>query len=588
MSTVNNFISFLQRACALERKSYVTRRRRSSQTLSPLKQEYQFETEIYEVADKKYGSPINGTWNGLVADIVNNKADFAMAAMTITPARANYVDFTSRFDNFAVSLIMQKDGRHNYKLFSFMDPFSLTVWLSITISFSVVSCLLYVLNRISPKRMKGPRYHDTSLHGTFWFVFSAFVQQSTDMYLVTLSSQCVTGCWWLFTLIIISNYTAKLASAMTVKNLVQPVQTIEALSMQKDIKYGTVFDSSTYNDFEKKFKKEQEIGLPGPWTKIWNVISNPENSYMTAEEGFNRVNLDPNYAFLWDSPILKWKKANDKECKLMTIEDEIFQRGYGIATQLGSPITDKLSLGILKLQDNGNMTRLQHKHWDPKEAMNCQNDDENRISNGWTKMKLSQLLGPFVVLAGGTLVGTLIAIYEVYSYVNRGRPYPPRDPKKLPQLVGRDLNPYLSIQRRKNNDLHIVLANAFTSDMNRYKQASKITENMAHDISEKTKVVRESLEEILHTSPIGMKPLKEGTSDWPPTSLSRMHRSNSIGNFKNFCSVRTSESMLITDDEGEAEDEYFSDSSIDLRPIEIHLNGKACIGTDPFETTTDY
>ena len=488
--------------------------------LLEFQKEYGFEAKLYPVGDGKYGSlnEQTGTWNGLIYELIKNRADFSLAAMTITPTRARYVDFTCRYDNFAVTLIMQKDTRHQYKLFSFMDPFSLWVWLSIGISFSIVSCLLYVLNRISPKRMKGPRYHDTSLHGTFWFVFSAFVQQSTDMYLVTLSAQVVTGVWWLFTLIIISNYTAKLASAMTVKNLIQPVDSIESLAHQKNIEYGTVKGSSTYDDFKKRKQKEVSLGLrAGPWSKIFEMIE--QHSKDKQEEGFNEIATNPNYAFLWDAPVIKYKKYQESSCKYMTIDDEIFQKGYGIATQQGSPITDKFSIAILKYQDNGKIKELQHRWWDPKKAKACTNeDDPNARISDQTKMKLSQLLGPFVVLAGGTFIGSCIAIYEVFSYVNKGKPYPPRDPKKLPQLIGRDLNPYLSVQRRKNNDLHIVLSNAFTSKENQYKEAKVVTEQTKQALQEKAQNVRTTVRNSLMIPSGGMNPfnLRRGSANGSP------------------------------------------------------------------------
>ena len=57
-----------------------------------------------------------------------------------------------------------------------------------------------------------------------------------------------------------------------------------------------------------------------------------------------------------------------------------------------------------------------------------------------------------------------MAIYEIYSHIKKGKPYPPKDPKKLPQEVAKDLQPYLSVQRWKNNDLHIVLKDAVTSE----------------------------------------------------------------------------------------------------------------------------
>lgn len=175
-----------------------------------------------------YGSLLttgkNGTkkWSGLVGAVERGDADFAVSAMTVTPQREEVVDFTKRYMDYAVGILMKKKPAVS-NLFSFLNPFHNTVWYSIIAGLVVVSVLLYVLNRVSPKRIRGPKYHDTSLHGIFWFVYSSLVQQSTgawmikscfahilpslDMYLVTMSSQIVIGVWWFFILIIVSSYT---------------------------------------------------------------------------------------------------------------------------------------------------------------------------------------------------------------------------------------------------------------------------------------------------------------------------------------------------------------------------------------------
>ena len=55
--------------------------------------------EMYLVEDKNYGGYNNTTmkFNGMVGDVIAQKADLAIAGLTITYIRANYVDFTAPF-----------------------------------------------------------------------------------------------------------------------------------------------------------------------------------------------------------------------------------------------------------------------------------------------------------------------------------------------------------------------------------------------------------------------------------------------------------------------------------------------------------
>ena len=149
--------------------------------LEILAKKINFRYDLYEGTD--YGSlrPTgpNGTmkWSGLVGDVESGRADFAVSAMTVTPQREQVVDFTKRYMgefkisvfnfelsldpflnslDYAVGILMKKKPAVS-NLFSFLNPFHVTVWYSIIAGLVIVSLLLYVLNRVSPKRIRGPK-----------------------------------------------------------------------------------------------------------------------------------------------------------------------------------------------------------------------------------------------------------------------------------------------------------------------------------------------------------------------------------------------------------------------------------------------
>ena len=53
--------------------------------------------KLYEVGDGKYGSKENGTWNGIIGDLYNKKADLGMSFLSITKVRSKIVDFPAPF-----------------------------------------------------------------------------------------------------------------------------------------------------------------------------------------------------------------------------------------------------------------------------------------------------------------------------------------------------------------------------------------------------------------------------------------------------------------------------------------------------------
>lgn len=108
-----------------------------------------FNYTINPVGDGKYGSynSKNKTWNGMIGELLSQKADLAVADLTITYEREQGVDFTMPFMNLGVTILFKKPTAKDPNLFSFLSPLSLGVWIYIVTAYLAVSLLLYVLAR---------------------------------------------------------------------------------------------------------------------------------------------------------------------------------------------------------------------------------------------------------------------------------------------------------------------------------------------------------------------------------------------------------------------------------------------------------
>ncbi|KAG9432489.1 glutamate receptor ionotropic, kainate 2-like isoform X3 [Apis mellifera carnica] len=86
------------------------------------------------------------------------------------------------------------------------------------------------------------------------------------------------------------------------------------------------------------------------YKKMWRFMENKKPSVFvpTYEEGIQRV-LQGDYAFLMESTMLDYIVQRD--CNLTQIGGLLDSKGYGIATPMGSPWRDKISLAILELQE---------------------------------------------------------------------------------------------------------------------------------------------------------------------------------------------------------------------------------------------
>lgn len=90
--------------------------------------------------------------------------------------------------------------------------------------------------------------------------------------------------------------------------------------------------------------------------------------------------------------------------------------GYGIATPMGSPWRDKISLAILELQEKGEIQMLYDKWW--KNSSDICTPNKAKESSKANALGVDNIGGVFVVLLCGLAFAVLIAILE-FCYNSR-------------------------------------------------------------------------------------------------------------------------------------------------------------------------
>ena len=133
------------------------------------------------------------------------KADLAIADLSITYEREKAVDFSNPFMNLGVSILYRKPKKQPPELFSFMHPLSLDVWIYMVFAYLIVSFLLFILarysiyrnvqtfylhlHRFSPYEWDNPYpcnddevlVNEFSLYNSMWFTIGSLMQQGSDI-----------------------------------------------------------------------------------------------------------------------------------------------------------------------------------------------------------------------------------------------------------------------------------------------------------------------------------------------------------------------------------------------------------------------
>ncbi|KAH8385421.1 hypothetical protein KR009_001755, partial [Drosophila setifemur] len=384
--------------------------------LETISHEVGFDYILDLVPDRKYGAkdPDTGEWNGMVAQLMKYKADLAVGSMTITYARESVIDFTKPFMNLGISILLKVPTSEPTRLFSFMNPLAIEIWLYVLIAYFLVSICIYIVGTLSPIEWQCIHPCDLSLikianqfslSDSFWFTIGTLMQQSPDIYPRAISTRIISSIWGFFSLIIVASYTANLAAFLTTERMINPIENADDLATQTEISYGTLESGSTMTFFRDSMIET--------YKKMWRSMDNkkPSAFTITYEDGIKRVNQG-NYAFLMESTMLDYIVQRD--CNLTQIGGLLDTKGYGIATPKGSPWRDKISLAILELQEKGDIQMLYDKWW--------KNIDETCIRRSTSKQSKANALGlesiggVFVVLIAGILVAVVVAFFEFWIH----------------------------------------------------------------------------------------------------------------------------------------------------------------------------
>jgi len=386
-----------------------------------LAKEVRFKYEFHMVPDGSYGSPKDksnptGAWNGMIGELRTRQADLAIVDLTITSIRQSAADFTMPFMNTGVGILYKKLKPEPPSIWSFMLPFSNEVWLYTTTTYLGVSILLFLMARLTPYEWENPhpceedspqRENTLTIKNALWFGTGSFLCQGCDILPKAKSTRIIAISWWLFTLIMISSYTANLAAFLTASAMQSSIHNADDLVKQTKVKYGTYCCGSTAAFFR---------GSTIPtYTKINAFMESAKPSVFTKPPDANRKGLERvqkeegGYAFFMEAAAIEYHV--ERKCDLTQLGGLLDSKGYGIALPPGSPYTRAMTDGVLRLQEKGKLAELKTKWW-KKERMGNNKDGCPDDKPPSAKLGIMNLGGVFIVLVGGMIMACFVACCE--------------------------------------------------------------------------------------------------------------------------------------------------------------------------------
>lgn len=265
--------------------------------------------------------------DALLAAVASGEVDLAAAALTITLQRERMVDFTHPFHVTGLAIAVPHRGESSWaavarRFLSVSFLRVLAVWGGVLL---LVGFLVWVF-----EHRRNPDFHGESawrgiLEG-FWF--SAVTMTTVgygDKAPRTPGGRIVTLVWMFSALIVISSFTAAIASTLTVGDLQGGIRGPDDLPGRR---IGTV-----------------PLSTSAAYLARNGITSRAYPSTREALEGLARGEVE---AVVYDEPMLRYLVRGEGMAELEVLPATFEPQAYGIALPTGSPMREALNRALLR------------------------------------------------------------------------------------------------------------------------------------------------------------------------------------------------------------------------------------------------
>nr|XP_006814677.1 PREDICTED: glutamate receptor ionotropic, NMDA 2B-like [Saccoglossus kowalevskii] len=374
--------------------------------LEQLSKDLEFNFELHVVDDFSFGSPKgNGSWNGMIGEVMDGKADAAIASMQATKARAEVVDLSVAFMETGIS-IMTKKSEGIVPSDAFLAPFDYGVWCFLTLfTVNLVAIVIFMFECLSPggydRNIWEPRPSRFTLGSSFWIVWALLFNNTVPLKPPkSYTAKFMTNMWGCFCLIFIAMYTANLVAHLIqekrhdiISGFTDP-KILRPLDFKPSLRYATVTDTMV-EDYIERTNDEMAT-----YMKQF-AVSNASAAVKKLKNG----ELD---AFIYGAAMLRHQAAKDKDCELRVVGDTVAHSGYIMAMTKGSHWKEPINRQILKYIDTGFLQGIADK-W----MTNVCND---KRENKRQPLGIVHSSGVFLLLLGGCIVSVFVFFAEHYFY----------------------------------------------------------------------------------------------------------------------------------------------------------------------------
>ena len=280
------------------------------------------------------------TLKGLIEGLQDRTLDLSVAALTVTEEREKVIDFSHPFHTTGLAIAVPEKGEPVWAVFKRLVSLKFLVSLVALIGLlMLVGFILWLAERKKNAEMFGGAAAK-GIGASFWW---AAVTMTTvgygDKAPITFWGRAI-GLVWMFTaIIVISSFTAAIATSLTVGQLESSIEGID------DLKRAHVV--TVENSVSEQFLADRGIAF------------DTTASIYGAAKGLGRGEYG---AILYDKPILQYTLNQEVPKRTRILPNTFYRQDYAIALQDNSVVREKLNRTLLSILSSPGWQLVLNRH----------------------------------------------------------------------------------------------------------------------------------------------------------------------------------------------------------------------------------
>ncbi|XP_066955752.1 glutamate receptor ionotropic, kainate 2-like [Macrobrachium rosenbergii] len=368
-----------------------------------LKDRLNFTYTIRSPEDGEYGRLRNGSWTGLISDVLNKRADVIVAFLSQTYERAQVIDYSSVLLKFSYRIFARPSTSGLLSWTSYTQPFTSELWASIVAVLLLLAAAFWSLSHYYQVK-DGKLELESNLvqckRDSLLLPWAALTQQGWPYTPDITGLRIVFWTAYVFGVMILTSYSAKLVSFLTVTGNGLLFDSLEDLRALGNYRLG-ILKGSVLEDFFRK-----------PTFRVyWNSLIAPyeDTLPLTYEELRGSALASPKYGYVGSYEVQRLDPIG--ACTFRSARQHLLFNDGSLAWGKGFPYGPVLNHYINKMRETGILHKLKLK-WYP-EPYSCP-------APTVIALDLKTVFTAFVLLALGTGLSVFILLGEIlYAHYNQ-------------------------------------------------------------------------------------------------------------------------------------------------------------------------